>query len=250
MPLEPLPETREALLSLGRWSERDLTSELTRQGELAEEIVPNLVGLSLALVRDGLTFTIAATSEHLALLDAIQYAFGGPCVDAALHDSTVLSGDSDAGLLDEQRWVQFARAGAAHGVMSTLSLPVHAKGRVVAGLNLYAATPNAFDGREEQLADLLGAWAPGAVHNADLSFSTRAAARRAPGVLRDTSVVDQATGVVISSRGVSQARARRIIADAARRAGQDELTVARELIRPYLNNDDQPQPKPQHEPKD
>lgn len=248
MPLEPLPETREALLILGRGSERDLTAELTAHGELVEEIVPNLVGLSLALVRDGLTFTIAATSEHVALLDAIQYVLGGPCVDAALHDSTVLSGDSDAGLLDEQRWVQFARAGAAHGVMSTLSLPIHAEGRVVAGVNLYAATPNAFAEREEQLADLLGAWAPGAVHNADLSFSTQSAARRAPKVLRDASVLDQATGVVISAHGVSEARARKIIADAARRAGEDELAVAREIIRPYLDDDDTS--PPQHETKD
>jgi GAF domain-containing protein len=248
MPLEPLPETREALHSLRRWSDRDLTADLIRQGEMAEEIVPNLVGLSLALVRDGLTFTIAATSEHLTLLDAIQYAFGGPCVDAALHNSTVLSGDSDAGLLDEQRWVEFARVGAAHGVMSTLSLPIHVDGRVAAGVNLYAATPNAFTGREQRLAALLGAWAGGAVHNADLSFSTRAAAREAPRVLNDTSVLDQATGVVVAAHGVTQARARQIIADAARRAGQDDLSVARELIRPYL--DDHEAPQPQHEPND
>jgi len=44
---------------------------------------------------------------------------------------------------------------------------------VIAGVNLYAATPNAFAGREARLADLLGAWAPGAVHNADLSFLLR-----------------------------------------------------------------------------
>jgi hypothetical protein len=159
MPLEPLPETREALLSMAHWSDRDLTSELVHQGELAEEIVPNLVGLSLALVRDGLTFTIAATPDQLALLDAIQYAFGGPCVDAALHDAAVLSGDSADGLLDEQRWVQFARAGAAHGV-------------------------------------------------------------------------------VVATHAVPQARAREIIADAARRAGRSELTVAHELVRRFLPDPD------------
>ncbi|HSF99354.1 MAG TPA: GAF and ANTAR domain-containing protein [Ornithinibacter sp.] len=236
MPLEPLPETRQALLSLGRWSEHDLTAELVHLGELAEEIVPNLVGLSLALVRDGLTFTIAATGEYLRLLDAIQYAFGGPCVDAALHDSTVLSGDSDAGLMDEQRWVQFARVGAAHGVMSTLSMPIHAAGLVVAGVNLYARTPNAFAGREQRLADLLGTWAPGAVHNGDLTFSTREAARDAPRAVQDNSVMDHATGVVMAAHGVDRAAARQIIADAARRAGQDSLSVARELVHPYLQD--------------
>ncbi len=234
MPLEPLPETREALLRMAALSHRDLTSELVHQAELAEEIVPNLVGMSLALVRDGLTFTVAATPDQVALLDAIQYAFGGPCVDAALHDVTVLGGRGDDGLLDERRWAQFARAGAAHGVMSTLSMPIHSDERVVASLNLYASTPNAFAGREERLAALLGAWAPGAVHNADLSFSSREAAKEAPRVLRDNIVIDEATGVVVAMHAVPQARAREIIADAARRAGQSEVTVARELVRRFL----------------
>ena len=52
---------------------------------------------------------------------------------------------------------------------------------------------------------------------------------------------------VISARGVDQPEARRIIADAAHRAGQDELTVARELIRPYLGDDG---PPPHDEPQD
>src|SRR5687767_11829703 len=202
MPLEPLPETRDALHVMNEWSDVDLVAELTRRGELIEDLVPNLVGLSLALLRDGLTFTLAATLEHLALLDAIQYALGGPCVDAAVQDQTVLSGDNEAGLLDEQRWVEFARAGAARGVLSTLSMPIHVDGRVVGGVNLYAATPRAFEGREERLATLLGAWAPGAVHNADLSFSTREAARRAPQALEDLTVLNQATGVVVAAHGV------------------------------------------------
>jgi GAF domain-containing protein len=233
MPLEPLPETREALLSLSRASGRDLAAELVRQGEEVEEIVPNLVGLSLALVRDGLTFTIAATRERLALLDAIQYVLGGPCVDAALQDSTVLSGDSEQGLLDEQRWVEFARAGAAQGVLSTLSMPIHDEGRVVGGVNLYAATPRAFYGREEQIAGIVGAWAPGAVHNADLSFSTRAVAQRAPRVLEEMDVLDQATGVVVAAQGVDIPTARQLLTEAAHRAGEDEIAVARALIRPF-----------------
>jgi GAF domain-containing protein len=239
MSLQPLPETRDALRSMAQWSGRDLIAELTRHGELVQDVVPDLVGLSLALVRDGLTFTLAATHEHLALLDAVQYAVGGPCVDAAQQDSTVLSGDSEEGLLDEQRWVEFARAGAAHGVMSTLSMPIHVNGRVAGGVNLYATTPNAFAGKEQRVATLLGAWAPGAVHNADLSFSTREQARRAPQVLEDHSVLDQATGVVVAAQHVDQATARAIIAEAARRGGQDQLDLARGLIRPYLPDHDQ-----------
>ncbi len=175
--------------------------KLKRYAELVEDVVPSLVGISLALVRDGRVFTVSATQEHLALLDAVQYAVGGPCVDAALQDSTVLGGDSDAGLLDEQRWVEFARASAAHGVLSTLSLPIHVDGQVGGGVNLYAGTPDAFAEKEQPLAAILGAWAPGAVHNADLSFSTGAEARVAPQVLEELAVLDQATGIVVAAHG-------------------------------------------------
>ena len=239
MPLEPLPETRDALLSVSQWAGRDLTAELKRHAELVANVVQSLVGISLALVRDGLTFTLSATQEHLdGVLHRVEQRLGGPWVDAALQDSTILGGYSDAGVLDEQRWAEFARTGAAHGVLSTLSLPIHVGGQVVGSANLYAGTPHAFAGKESRLAAILGAWAPGAVHNADLSFSTRAEARRAPQLLEELAVLDQATGVVVEAHGVDIEAARQIIADAAHRAGQDELEVARELIRPFLHGND------------
>ncbi len=236
MPLEPVPETGRALAGLAGSMETPFAAELAQRAELVEDVVPNLVGLSVAAVREGLTFTLAATQEHIALLDAVQYVFGGPCVDAALEGSMVHGGDNDEGLLNEQRWAQFARASAARGVMSTLSLPVQDEGRVVGSVNLYAATPDAFRGKERRVAAIMGAWAPGAVHNADLSFSTREAARLAPQRLEDLNVLDQAVGVLMAARDVGQDRAREIIADAARQAGQDEVYVAREVIRPFQDD--------------
>jgi GAF domain-containing protein len=243
MPLEPLPETGRALAGLAGLAGSVgglFADELAARAEQVEEVVPNLVGLSVAAVREGLTFTLAATQEHIALLDAVQYIFGGPCVDAALEGSTVHGGDNDEGLLNEQRWAQFARASAARGVMSTLSLPVQDEGRVVGSVNLYAATPNAFRGKERRVASIMGAWAPGAVHNADLSFSTREAARLTPQKLEDLSVLDQAAGVVMAAQDVDEARAREIIAAAARQAGRDQLSVAREVLRPFLDDHSTP----------
>ena len=76
VPLEPLPETREALLRMSLDWHRDLTAELITQGELVEAIVPTLVGLSLALVRDGPASTLAAALEQVAVMDAVQHAVG------------------------------------------------------------------------------------------------------------------------------------------------------------------------------
>lgn len=59
---------------MGRSSDRDLAAALTRQGRVVEVIVSNLVGLSLPLVQEGLTFTLAASDGRLALLDGAQRA--------------------------------------------------------------------------------------------------------------------------------------------------------------------------------
>src|SRR3954447_15950930 len=100
-------------------------------------VVPELVGLSLGVIEDGLTLTLVASVEQLAALDAVQYLDGGPCV-AAVDRAEPL--DVNVGdLLDEQRWQLYARTSAAVGVASSLSLPVMDGDRVLGGVNLYAS---------------------------------------------------------------------------------------------------------------
>ena len=57
-------------------------------------------------------------------------------------------------------------------------------------------------------------------------------------MLEELAVLNQATGVVVAAHAVDVEAARQIIADAADRAGQDELEVARALIRPFLHDQD------------
>jgi len=77
--------------------------------------------------------------------------------------------------------IDVARAEALAGISSTLSLPILGDGHVVGGVNLYGATSDAFDGHHEDLADACGAWAAGAVTNADLRFNSRVRAAATPG---------------------------------------------------------------------
>jgi len=229
MPLEPLPETVEALEAIGRFASDDLVAELRQAGALVARVVPECVGMSLALYREGLTFTLVASSAEVAALDGVQYAAGGPCVDAVLEDMLVDT-SGEEGLLGEDRWATFARAGAAAGVLSTLSMPLGSAGQVTGGVNFYAATPTAFEGRHEALAGIVGAWAPGAVMNADLPFASRAEAAKAPVRLRDQGTIDQAVGYLSALRKVDQNEAQAILADAAARAGIPEVLVAKALL--------------------
>lgn len=238
MPLEPLPETRQALERVGRWSQSDLLVDLLDRGDQVRRVVPSCVGLSLTVSEGSLTFTLVSSSEDVSLLDGVQYAVGGPCVDAVEDDTVIHGGGDDEGLLDEGRWAVFARASAAHGVRSTLSMPLHEDGTLVGGVNLYASETEAFEGKADEVAALLGAWAPAAVSNADLGFTTREAARRAPGLIEDSATVDQATGVVMAARRVDRDTAREVIADAARRAGSEDVAIARAILLPHTPRED------------
>lgn len=237
MPLEPLPETRAALERLGELSDRDLLAELNAQATVVTALVPSCVGVSLSLFSDGVTFTLVATSDEIAALDGVQYVAGGPCVDAVEEDTVIWGGDRAGGLLDEDRWAAFARAGAAHGVLSTLSMPIHAGDRVVGGVNIYAAEPDAMRGKHTALAAVFGAWAPGATENADLSFATRDRARTTPHVIEEHETLDRAVGVVIAIQRVDPDTARELIAQAARRSRVDEVQVARALLAVHTGED-------------
>jgi hypothetical protein len=230
VPLEPLPETLAVLKAIGRWSPEDLLAQLTHHGRLVQAIVPDCVGMSLSLFEEGLTFTLVASSDQVAALDAVQYTLGGPCVDAVLGDRTIDTG-GDGGLFDEQRWARFARAGAAAGVLSTLSMPLGTSSTVTGGVNFYASSSDAFAGRHDALAAIVGAWAPAAVMNTEMTFATRLAARQAPRHLGEQAVIDQATGYVAAARGLEIAEARPILAEAAARAGIAEVDLARALLK-------------------
>jgi GAF domain-containing protein len=193
--------------------------------------VPECVGLSVSQLEDGLTFTLVASSAEIAALDATQYLDGGPCVDSSLNAKKVaVENLEQQDVLDERQWLLYARTGAAAGVASSLSLPLRSAGRVTGSVNLYASTPNAFDGHHEALAAIFGAWAPGAVTNADLSFRTRLEAAAAPRRARDQHLVDQACGWVAASQGVDVPIARQRLREAAARAGITEVQVARAVL--------------------
>jgi GAF domain-containing protein len=216
--MEPIAETEQIFEELEKYGYVDnLRAELGRRADAVKVLVPELVGLSLAALEDGVAFTMVATDADVAVLDAIQYLVAGPCVDAA-DTGQVLDFRVDEAE-DERRWQTFARATAAKAVASTLTLPVQDGDRVVGSINLYAASTGAFGGLHPEIAAIFGAWAPGAITNADLSFQTRRTAERAPEALRVTMRVETAVGVLMEAESVDADTARGLLDEAAQRAG-------------------------------
>jgi hypothetical protein len=227
--MEFIRETLEAFDELDPLlDDGSLFEQLSRTAADVKSIAPNLAGMSLASSTHGLTFTLVATDDEIAALDAVQYLDTGPCVEAFEHGKGVAT--TEGGLLDEKRWHDLAVASAAAGVRSTLTFPVKERGDTVGSVNLYGRTEDTFVGKHQALADVLHAWAPGAVTNADLSFSTIEEAKRAPERLRNEAIVDTATGILAANRRVSLDDARDQLHGAARRAGVPLTRLARAII--------------------
>jgi len=228
--MEPIPETHEAIEEYGPFAadEHDLVAELRRSSELVREIVPECIGITLSSTTDGVSFTLVSSDEEVAVLDAIQYTVGGPCVESVKAEQVLTYTQDD--FLGEAGWQLFAQATAAASIASTLTLPIVVEGVVAGSINLYATTPDAFTARHEQIAKIFGAWAPGAVTNADLTFSTRTVAEQAPLVLREQVRIQVALGVLMKDQGIDVETARVRLYDAAHRAGVTVAMLAEELV--------------------
>lgn len=225
--MEPIPATRAAFERMRRFGDTVFEEDVLEMGRAARAIIPTCTGLSLGHVAEGLTFTLASSSDEVAALDAVQYLDEGPCVQSA---STRAPIDVNAGdLFDEHRWAVYARATAAAGVASSLTLPIEFQGQVVGAINLYASAPNAFNGHHRELAQALGGSAEHASSNGDLTFSTRSVAARAPAVLEDQDTIDIAIGVISTTRSVDILTAEEKLQDAATRAGITEVQAARTI---------------------
>jgi GAF domain-containing protein len=227
--MQPIPETLDALAELDAYlDDGTLLDGLRNKAAVAKRVAPDLVGVSVASLEHGLTFTLVATDEEIAALDAVQYLSGGPCVEAADDGQGVATTAED--LFSEPRWAALARASAAAGVCSTLTFPILREGEVSGTVNLYGRTADAFDTKHAALATVFQGWAPAAVTNADLSFSTRRAAEQAPARLREDALVDAATGIVAASQDIRVDEAREQLEQAAARAGIPVATLARVIV--------------------
>lgn len=223
--MRPIPETIQAVDEFEPYlDEGDLLKELGRTSERVLAIAPEVIGMSVATYERGVTLTLVATGEEIAALDAFQYLSGGPCVEANDPDSGVEATGDD--FFDEPRWRLFAEASAARSVRSTLTLPIVQGGEVTGTVNLYGASEHTFRGRYADLAAAVGGLASGAVLNADLSFSTRQLAQQAPGILRESAVLESAVGVIASSLDIGFREARERLHRAAEAAGISPARLA------------------------
>src|SRR5690242_16328248 len=98
-------------------------------------------GLLLADLRGDLR-VVAASSEAARLLELFQLQSDqGPCLDCFRSGRPVASIDLNA----DRRWPRFAAAAGQAGFTAVQALPMRLRDQVIGALNLFRATPGAFD---------------------------------------------------------------------------------------------------------
>src|SRR4051794_8906266 len=132
-------------------SDLSVADMLTRVATLAVDAVAPAMFAGITMMVDDRVSTQAFTDPTCPEIDQAQYDSGhGPCLDA-FRGGVGIVVESLAG---DERWPEFAAAAMAHGVRSTLSLPMLASERSVGAMNFYAGADRSFGEAEADVGGL------------------------------------------------------------------------------------------------
>ena len=198
---------------------------LLNVSQITVEALPaaEMAGISL-LGDDGRPTTGVFTDDEAPDIDVAQYTSGrGPCLDSWRQGKVVRLDDMEAAVGD---YPEFAKVAQAHGVLSTLSLPLMAGEERLGALNLYARVAAGFTSDDEALGTELAAAAAIVLANASAFWAAAQLSEQLNQAMRSRAVIEQAKGVLM-------ARSPKMTADEAfdvlRKASQRENLKVRDI---------------------
>jgi GAF domain-containing protein len=222
------PRGRAALEELGRLllAEENTQSVLQRVVDLVKRGMPEGAEASITLVRNDQATTAAFTGELALQLDEMQYGRGyGPCLEAALggHDVDIADGRTD------ERWSDYLPAFLAHGVLSSVAVPVPAA-QLAAALNVYARSAQAFSDDDRRTVVEFASYAGVVLTNMDTLQDAREAAENLRRALASRAVIEQAKGILIERHKLTAGQAFRLLAEASMHQNRRLRDIAEDLV--------------------
>ena len=225
---EPSPLQRSlAELSTFLVSDRSVADTLTRMSALAVEAVPPAMFAGITMMVDDQVRTQAFTDPTCPEIDQAQYESGhGPCLDAFRAGSAIVV----ESLADDDRWPEFAAVAMAHGVHSTLSLPMLAGERSVGAMNLYAAGDRAFSDVDAAVGQLFAAQAAVVLVNAEAYWEARLKSEHLERALAGREVIDLAKGIIMNTTGCDPAQAFDLLVKQSQAENRKLREVAADIV--------------------
>lgn len=209
--------------------------------ELAVVEVPSAdaVGLTLLEARRKPVTVFATQATISTAVDQAQYDEDqGPCLEAFRSRQVVRVGDVAT---VATRWPGYARAAAAAGVRSTLSVPLVAADDVYGAMNLYARQLFAFSDADVTSTQVLVDQAAVVLANASAYWDARDLATGLGEAMRSRAVIEQAKVKLMASGRYDADQAFDVLVKASQRTG----VRLRDLAERIVNDQPLPQARPE-----
>ena len=208
--------------------DRDLTDVLEEITGIARRAVPGIEAASITLIRGDKAFTAAYDGQMALDGDELQYERGyGPCLDAGLAGQVLLIDD----MATEERWPDYTRHAAAHGIGSSLSVPLPFQTTRIGALNTYASRPHAFSDDNRTLVEEVASWVALAVGNAEAAARTSDELAHLRIAMKSRAVIEQAKGILMERHKVTDDQAFRLLTRSSQHSNLKLREVAEQLVR-------------------
>lgn len=217
----------------------EIDAFLARVVRLAAEVVVPAVACGVTMRRDGQDFTAAASDPFAAQVDELQYgADEGPCLDSMRTGEIVEVRD----LATDPRWDGYRPHAVAHGLASSLSLPLEVDGHTVGAMNLYATRRAAFAEPARTQATAFASQCSAALTVALRMVDYHELHRQLVDAMSARSVIDQALGVLMSEQRCDAATAFDLLRQASQRRNRKLRDIAADLVTGVSGRPPQPPP--------
>lgn len=200
--------------------EDDLDAVLAGIVQAAVQLIPGAADASISLVTGRKTIESRIASGELPRrVDALQSSTGqGPCLDAAYEDRIVRVPD----LSTETRWPAFSGGAVELGAGSMLSIQLFVEGDRLGALNLFGASPDAFDLESEQIGLLVAA-------HAAVAFADSQKITQLNEALISRQLIGQAEGILMERYKLSAQQAFLLLTRASSSSNRKLREVAEDL---------------------
>ncbi len=172
-------------------------------GDLAERLteVLALAGAAVNLATGDRLQLVTAVPPQIAELEQTQYEhLSGPCLDAYRSGRVVAIPDLN---LVTERWPEFCGVGRRLGMSAVVGVPMRLQGQTIGALSVYGNDPRPWPAQDLAAAVVMADMATGFLINASKLHQQEQLTEQLKRALQSRVIIEQAKGMIASSRGVS-----------------------------------------------
>ena len=200
---------------------------LERMSELACASVGAADMVGITMLADGRPRTAVFTDDTAPEIDTAQYESGvGPCLDAFRHHQVFRIDE----MASDHQWSPFSEIAAAHGIESSLSVPLLARHEGVGALNFYSRSPSAFSDADVEAALQFAACAAMVLANSQAYWDAQHLGQDLTEGMKSRATIEQAKGIVMGAQRCTADQAFQVLVGASERENRKLGEIAGELV--------------------